>query len=355
MSYEILAINPGSTSTKIGVYKDGNEILEETIRHSVEEIEKCGTILNQLDFREKVILEVLEKKKYNIKNLSAVVGRGGLLRPIEGGTYKVNEKMLEELRQGLQGHHACNLGAILADGIAKLLNIEAFIVDPGVVDELNDLARVSGLPEIRRKSIFHALNQKAVGKRYARDIGKKYEDLNLIIAHLGGGISVGAHENGRVVDVNNAFDGEGPFSPERSGSLPVGELIKLCYSGKYTLEELKKRITGKGGFVAYVGTNDVKEVYKMALSGDKKCKLLLDAMAYQIAKEIGRASVVLCGKVDAVIITGGIAYNEDIQRFIKKMVGFIAPFVVYPGEDELLALAQGGLRVLKGEEIAKEY
>ncbi|WP_035292410.1 butyrate kinase [Clostridium sp. KNHs214] len=355
MSYKLLIINPGSTSTKIGVYEDENQILEETLRHSAEEIGKYSSIFEQLNFRKEVILKVLKEKNFHINTLSAVVGRGGLLKPIEGGTYSVNERMLEDLKVGVQGQHASNLGGILANEIAKSLNIPSFIVDPVVVDEMDEVARISGMPEIERKSIFHALNQKAVAKRYAKEKGKKYEELNLIVAHMGGGISVGAHKNGRVVDVNNALDGEGPFSPERSGGLPVADLTKMCFSGKYTLEEMRKKINGKGGFVAYLGTNNAKEVGDKAVAGDKKYKLLFDAMAYQVAKEIGKCAAVLCGKVDAIILTGGIAYSKDMQKAIKEKVEFISSIVVYPGEDELLALAQGGLRVLNGEEEAREY
>ncbi|WP_138206903.1 butyrate kinase [Haloimpatiens lingqiaonensis] len=355
MSYKLLIINPGSTSTKIGVYEDEKQILEETLRHSAEEIGKYNSIFEQLDFRKEVILKVLKEKDFDIKTLDAVVGRGGLLKPIEGGTYSVNERMLEDLKIGIQGQHASNLGGILANEIAKSLNIPSFIVDPVVVDEMEEVARISGMPEIERKSIFHALNQKAVAKRYAKENGKKYEEFNLIVAHMGGGVSVGAHKKGKVVDVNNALDGEGPFSPERSGGLPVGDLTKMCFSGKYTLEEMKKKINGKGGFVAYLGTNNAKEVGDKAVAGDKQCKLLFDSMAYQVAKEIGKCAAVLCGKVDAIILTGGIAYSKDMQQAIKEKVEFIAPLVVYPGEDELLALAQGGLRVLTGEEKAREY
>jgi butyrate kinase len=287
--------------------------------------------------------------------LNAVVGRGGLLKPIEGGTYSVNEVMLEDLKVGILGQHASNLGGIIANEIAKDFSIPAFIVDPVVVDEMEEIARISGIPEIERVSIFHALNQKAVAKRYANEFNNKYEEINVIVAHMGGGISVGAHKNGRVVDVNNALDGEGPFSPERSGGLPVGDLVKLCFSGKYTYDEIKKMINGKGGFVAHYNTNDARAVSEAMRQGDKKAELLLKAMAYQIAKEIGKCAAVLSGKVEAIILTGGIAYGKEIVELIKERVDFIAPVVVYPGEDELLALAQGGLRVLKGEEVAKEY
>jgi len=355
MSFKILVINPGSTSTKIGVYEDETPILVETLRHSAEEIGKYATIFDQYEFRKDVILKVLADKNFDVKELKAVVGRGGLLKPVEGGTFAVDEKMLEDLKVGVMGQHASNLGGIIADEIAKSLNIPAFIVDPVVVDELQDVARISGMPEIERMSIFHALNQKAVARRYAAEQGKDYDDVNLIVVHLGGGVSVGTHKNGRVIDVNNALDGEGPFSPERSGGVPVGSLVELCYSGKFTLAEMKKKITGRGGMVAYLNTNDFIEIEKKALEGDKEYKLIFDAFVYQVAKEIGKNAAVLSGNVDAVILTGGIAYSKPVVAGISEMVSFIAPIVVYPGEDELLALAQGGMRVLKGEEIARKY
>lgn len=352
---KLLIINPGSTSTKIGVYEDETQILEETLRHSSEEIGKYATIYDQFHFRKEVILNVLKEKNIDIKTLNAVVGRGGLLKPIVSGTYAVNDKMLEDLKIGVQGQHASNLGGIIANEIAKELNVPAFIVDPVTVNELDEVAKISGIPEVTRRSIFHALNQKAVAKRFAKEKGVKYEDLNLIVTHLGGGVSVGTHKKGRVVDVNNALTGEGPFSPERSGGVPLGDLIELAYSGKVTHEEMKKKINGKGGVVAYLNTNDFKTVADAADAGDEKSKLIYDAFIYQIAKEIGKSAAVLEGKVDAVIITGGIAYNKGVTSKIAKKVEFIAPVVIYPGEDELLALTQGALRVLNGEEAAKEY
>jgi len=355
MAYRLLIINPGSTSTKIGVYEDETPVLVETLRHSVEEIGKYANVFEQFSFRKEVILNVLKEKDFDINTLDAVVGRGGLLKPIEGGTYSVNDAMLKDLEESKLGQHASNLGGIIANEIAKGLNVPAFIVDPVVVDEMEDVARVSGMPEIDRICIFHALNQKAVAKRYAKENGKKYEDFNLIVAHMGGGISVGAHKAGRVIDVNNALDGEGPFSPERSGGVPIGDLVKLCYSGKYTLAEMKKKINGKGGITAHLNSNDTKAIGEAALAGDKKSELIMNAMAYQTAKEIGKCAAVLAGKVDAVILTGGIAYSKMIVDYIKERVSFIAPVVVYAGEDELLALAQGAIGVLSGEEKAKEY
>ena len=353
--YRLLIINPGSTSTKIAIFDNEKPVLEETLRHSNEELAPFGTIIEQYEFRKNVILDTLNANGINITKLSAVVGRGGLLKPLESGTYRVNSKMLDDLRHRPMGHHASNLGAIIAHEIASQLGIPAFIVDPVVVDEMDEIARISGMPEIERISLLHALNQKAVGRRAAADLNRKYEDLNLIIAHLGGGISVGAHRKGRVVDVNNALDGEGPFSPERAGGLPIDGLIKLCYSGKYTLDEIKKKITGKGGLVAYLGTNDGREVVRMIEEGNKKAELVYKAMAYQVAKEIGACAAVLEGKVDAVCLTGGLAYDKLLTGWIKERVEFIGEVKVYPGEDEMIALAEGGLRVLREEEDAREY
>ncbi|AJA49664.1 butyrate kinase 1 [Clostridium pasteurianum DSM 525 = ATCC 6013] len=353
--YKLLIINPGSTSTKIGVYEDENQVLEENLKHSAEEIAKYNTIYDQFPFRKEVILNVLKEKNIDISTLSAVVGRGGLLKPIVSGTYAVNDTMLEDLKVGVQGQHASNLGGIIANEIAKELNIPSYIVDPVTVDEMQEVAKISGIPEIKRRSIFHALNQKAVAKRYAKEKGVKYENLNLIVTHMGGGTSVGAHCKGKVIDVNNALTGEGPFSPERSGGVPAGDLIDIAYSGKVSYEEMKKKINGKGGAVAYANTNDFKVVADKADAGDKEAKLIYDAFIYQIAKEIGQDAAVLSGKVDAILLTGGIAYNKGITGKIAERVSFIAPVVVYPGEDELLALAQGALRVLNGEEKAKEY
>lgn len=351
----LLVINPGSTSTKIAVFDDESIIFEETLRHSTEEISRFNRIYDQYEFRKEIILNALKKNNIPLESLNAIVGRGGLLKPIEGGTYEINEAMIEDLKAGSRGEHASNLGGILAYEIAKNLNIPSFIVDPVVVDELQDVARISGLKGTERVSIFHALNQKAVARRHAKSLGKKYEDLNLIVAHLGGGISVGAHEKGKVIDVPNALDGEGPFSPERSGGLPVGQLIELCFSGQYTKAEIKKMIVGKGGIVSYLGTNDAREVSNRVQAGDKYAELIYYAMAYQVAKEIGACATVLKGNVDGILITGGIAYDKEFTSWIEERVKFIAPVTVYPGEDELTALAQGGLRVLRGEEEAKIY
>jgi len=355
VGYKLLIINPGSTSTKIAVYEDEKEIFEETLRHSSEEIGQFKQVIDQQDFRIQVTLKILQANKIDIKEMDAVVGRGGLLKPILSGTYNVNDKMLKDLKENVQGEHASNLGAIIANYIASSIGKSAFIVDPVVVDEMEDIARLSGIPELSRKSIFHALNQKAVAKRYAKENSKNYDDINVIVAHMGGGVSVGAHKNGKIVDVNNALDGDGTFSPERSGGVPSGDLARMCFSGKYTLEDILKKITGKGGFVAYLDTNDARIVEEAALKGEPKAKLIHDAMGYQVAKDIGAAAAVLSGKVDAIILTGGMAYGKPMVNVISERVSFIAPIVVYPGEDEMLALAQGVIRVLTGEEEVKEY
>ncbi|MGC4376490.1 butyrate kinase [Fictibacillus sp. Mic-4] len=353
--FRILTINPGSTSTKIGVFDDEHCIFEKTIRHDIDVINTYHSIIDQYDFRKKTILEALDHEGINISKLSAVVGRGGLLRPIEGGTYRVNNEMLKDLRKGYAGEHASNLGGILAYEIATLLNISAFIVDPVVVDEMEPIARISGIPEIERKSIFHALNQKAVARRVAKMVGKPYNDLRLIVTHMGGGITVGVHKYGRVVDVNNGLHGEGPFSPERAGTVPIGDLVDLCFSGEYYIDEIMKKLVGQGGLVGYLGTNDAVKVEKMIAGGNKKAELIYDAMAYQIAKEIGAASTVLSGQVDYIILTGGLAYGKEFVKKITERVEWICDVIIQPGENELQALAEGALRVLKGEEHAKEY
>ena len=355
MSIKSLIINPGSTSTKIGVFEDENLLFEETLRHSTEEISQYASIVDQKDFRKKIITDLLTDKNFDIKSLNVVVGRGGMLKPIPGGTYAVTDALLEDLRIGKQGQHASNLGGILAREIGDEIGVPSYIVDPVVVDELQDVARYSGVPELPRTSVFHALNQKAVAKRYAKESGKAYESLRLIVVHMGGGVSVGAHINGRIVDVFNALDGDGAFSPERAGAVPSGALIKMCFSGKYTEKEVYSKIVGKGGFNAYLGTNDMRQVNKMVEEGDAKAKEVREAFMYQVAKDMGSMACVLEGKVDQIIVTGGIAYNETVVNYLKEKAGWIAPFTVYPGEDELLALAQGALRVMNGEEKAMEY
>lgn len=355
--FKILVINPGSTSTKIAVFEDIKSILLKTLRHTPEELSKFEDVPSQYEFRKEVILNELKLAQIEIEDIDAVVGRGGLLRPIPSGVYEVNDKMKQDLRYSSgKPQHASNLGALIADDIAKSLPAaRAFIADPIVVDELQDVARITGLPELPRQSVFHALNQKAVARNYARLVEKKYEDLNLIVAHLGGGISIGAHKKGRVVDVNNALDGYGPFSPERAGTLPSGGLVDMCFSGKYTYEEMKKKVVGHGGLMAHLGTNQAHEAEERALNGDKKADLILHAMSYQIAKNIGACVAVLEGKVDAVLLTGGMAQNKTVVGYIRKYIDWIGNIKIYPGEDEMSALAMNALAVLKGEMECKEY
>jgi len=352
----ILAINPGSTSTKFSLFEEDRLIFEKTLRHTPEELKNFEKITDQFQFRKNLIMHELSERKTDILRIAAVVGRGGLVKPIESGIYKVNQRMKDDLTAGFLGQHASNLGGLIADEIASsLCCATAYIVDPVVVDELQAIARISGHPEIVRKSIFHALNQKAVARIYAASTGRKYEDLSLIIAHMGGGVSVGAHKNGKVIDVNNALNGDGPFSPERSGGLPSGQLADLCFSGKYSQDDIKSMITGKGGMIAYLGTNNFIEVCNRADAGEEKALLVRRAAAYQVGKEIGAMAAVLKGKVDAVILTGGMAYQDNYISEIRSMVSFIGEVKVYPGEDELKALAFNGLLALDGKIEIKTY
>ncbi len=352
----ILAINPGSTSTKFSLFEEDNLIFEKTLRHSTEDLAQFSKIPDQFNFRKNLIMNELRERKTDLSRIRAVVGRGGLVNPIESGIYKVNQTMRDHLRSELFGSHACNLGALIAEDIAASLpSADAYIVDPVVVDELQPVARITGHPEIERRSIFHALNQKAVARIYAARIDRQYEDLNLVIAHMGGGVSVGAHTKGRVVDVNNALNGDGPFTPERSGGLPAGQLASLCFSGRFTHSEIMTMITGKGGMMAYLGTNDYIEVCRRAENGELKAILISDAFVYQVGKEIGAMATVLNGRVDAIILTGGIAHDVVTVKKIKAMVGYISEVEVYPGEDELKALAFNGLLALDGKIEIKNY
>lgn len=354
MTKRILAINPGSTSTKIAVYDDETIVFELTLRHTADEVGQFEHIVDQKDFRRALIMDALVHNNVALDSLHAIVGRGGLLRPMRSGTYRVSEPMLEDLRSAKYGQHASNLGAIIASDIATQLHLPAFIVDPVVVDELSNLARLSGLPGHERTSIFHALNQKAVARKVAKDRNRSIEDCNFIVCHMGGGISVGAHEKGSVIDVNNALIGEGPYSPERTGGLPLNVMLDLCYGNK-TLGEVKKLIAGKGGLVAYLHTNDGREVNQRIQAGDEYAKLVYEGMAYQIAKEIGIAATVLKGKIDAIILTGGLAYDDLLVGWIKERVSFLGDIVLVPGEDEMMALTQGVLRVLRHEEEPMSY
>lgn len=352
----ILAINPGSTSTKIAVYHNEDPIFVKNIKHSNDELAKYEKVVDQLSFRKQLIIDELNEAEISDNHVKAIVGRGGLVKPIQSGVYEVNEAMIADLINSPMGEHASNLGGLIAKDIAATLpDAKAYITDPVVVDELADVARISGHPDFQRKSIFHALNQKAVARQHAQQILKKYEDLNLIVAHLGGGITVGAHKRGSVIDVNQGLDGEGPFSPERSGTLPVGDLVKACFSGKYSEKEIKKMITGNGGLVAYLNTNNAYEVEQRVKAGDKYAKLIYSAMAYQVAKSIGAMSAVLKGDVDGILITGGIAHDKWFTKQIIEHVERLAPVYIYPGEDEMRALALNALRVLKGEIVPKIY
>ena len=353
--FKILAINPGSTSTKIAVFDGDEELFSENIEHRIEELSRFNRASEQDIYRMEIILKALERRQFDIKQLDGIVGRGGLLKPIEGGTYKVNQQMLADLKSGIQGDHPSNCGGLIAYTISKMIDVPAYIVDPVVVDELDDVARLSGMPLIRRRSIFHALNQKSVARQLAEKLGKKYNEVNVIVAHMGGGITVGAHKKGRVVDVNNGLDGDGPFSPERSGGVPVGDLVKAIFTRGYSLAEMRKLIKGHGGMVAYLGTHNVKEVEQEVKKGNQEFELVYRAMAYQVAREIGSLCPVLNCQVDGIALTGGIAYSDLFCGWIEERVKGIAPVYRYPGEKEMWALAQGALRVLRGEEKAKYY
>lgn len=355
MTHTILTINPGSTSTKIGIYHDTSEVYTRNLSHSASELAAFPTIQEQLPYRLQAILTCLADNGIALNDLAAIVGRGGLLKPLVSGTYRINQAMLDDLTVNRYGAHASNLGAVLAHQLAAEAGCPSFIVDPVVVDELAPVARISGRPELPRRSVFHALNQKAVAKRFARSQNRPYNELNLIVAHLGGGISVGCHLGGRVVEVNNALDGEGPFSPERAGTLPAGQWASLIQSGQYPSADIPRLIAGQGGLVAHLGLNDVRQVQDRIAQGDEQANAVYQAMIYQIARSIAAAAVPACGKIDYILLTGGIAYSEYITNKLREYTEFIAPVVVLPGEDELQALAEGAYRVLTGEESACEY
>ncbi len=350
----ILAINPGSTSTKMAVYEDDKPVMLRSIQHSAEELARFDEVTDQFHWRRQLIEDELRRMDIPME-FSAVIGRGGLAKPVEGGVYEINQQMLDDTRAAVH-KHACDLGCLIAYDMASCIEgCRSFIADPGVVDELNDYARICGSPLIRRICIWHALNQRAIARRFALETGKRYEDLNLIVCHMGGGISIAAHEHGRAVDANNALDGEGPFSPERAGTLPAADLIRLCFSGRYTEKELLKCIAGKAGMNALLGTSNVKEVLRRIEDGDEYARLVLDAMIYHVAKGIAAESAVLCGEVDAILLTGGLARSEYVVRHLRERIGFLAPTYCFPGEDEMEALAQNALAVLRGQREAKTY
>jgi butyrate kinase len=354
----VLVINPGSTSTKLALFNDRELIREHTIRHQPEELAQFNTLYEQRLFRKRLIVEFLQSSGYPLDGIDMIVGRGGMLKPLQGGTYHVNDSMIEDLKTARYGEHASNLGAILARELLSESgrDIPIFIADPVVVDEMEPLAKYSGHPDFKRRSIFHALNQKAVARQVAARYGKRYEEMNLVVIHMGGGISIGAHRKGKVIDVNNALDGDGPFSPERSGTLPLTGLIKLCFSGTYTKDEMKKLIKGRGGLMAHTGTTDCQKVQTYIRQGDQNSKMAYRAMAYQIIKWTGKMAAVLRGEVDSIIITGGIAYDKNFMiPWLTEKLSFIAPIDIVPGGNEELALAMAGLRVIEGSEEAREY
>ncbi len=353
--YKILVINPGSTSTKVALYEDEKEIWKESISYSGNELSQFDTIIDQFDLRKRDIHQLIKKKQVRISVLDAVVGRGGPFKPLKSGTYRISEKVLQDVEQGkVQTEHISNIGVLLAHNLAKEEHIPSFFVDPVSVDEFEPVARISGIPELERKSLLHALNIKATAYIATKEMNKSLDSLNLIVAHLGGGISICPMKKGKIIDVNNANE-EGPFSPERAGTLPSSSLVKLCFSEKYTYDELKKKVVGQGGLTAYLGTSDLKEIDKKIKQGDKKAALIRAAMIYQISKEIGAMATVLKGKVDVILLTGGLAYDKQVVKGITERVSFIAPVYLYPGENEMKSLAQGALRVLKGEEEALKY
>uniref|UniRef100_A0A7C4GGX7 Probable butyrate kinase n=1 Tax=Fervidobacterium thailandense TaxID=1008305 RepID=A0A7C4GGX7_9BACT len=352
---KVLVINPGATSTKVALFEDKMKKIQENIAHTVEELEKYKTIIEQLEIREQAVLEFLKRNNISLEELDAIAARGGILPPVESGTYIVDEYMVDYLMNRTRVQHASNLAAVIAYELSKKASkpIPVFITDPVSVDEMIPEARLSGIRDIERKSLSHILNMRIVGMRIAEELGKHFEETNMVIAHLGSGISVAPFERGKMIDVNNAND-EGPFSVERTGELPVGDVVKFAYSGKYTKDELKKMFVGKGGLVAYLGTNDLREAFKMAES-DPSALEVIEAMAYQIAQEIGAMCVALKGKVDAIVLTGGMAHSERFVNMIKSYVYKFAPIFVVPGEMEMEALAYGALRVLTGEEKPKVW
>lgn len=354
MAYKILAINPGSTSTKVALYEEERPLFDFIVRHSAEELHRFTDVVQQLDWRRGLILEGLRERNCRLDELSAVIGRGGLIRPVPAGVYEVNSRMRYDLRNARM-KHACNLGGLLAAQIAHMARVKAYIADPPVVDEMDDVARITGMPMCTRYPISHALNQKATARLHCERSGRIYEEAHLIVAHMGGGISVAAHRKGRIVDVNNALDGDGPFAPDRAGGIPSSELIRTCFSGKYSEAELLRFISSKGGLVAHLGTNSVVQTMERIAQGDLRAKRVMEAMCYNIAKQICAMAAPLSGKVDAILLTGGIAFNEPVVEYIREHCSFLAPVTVYPGENELESLAINALVVLRGIIEPKVY
>jgi len=355
MDQILLVINPGSTSTKVAIFKNEEVIKEKTLRHDIHDLKPFKTIIDQIDFRKEMIIKFLTTSGYQLSDIDVFVGRGGMMKPLKGGTYPITDEMVEDLSSMKYGAHASALGSIIAHDFAKTYKKPAYTVNPVVVDEFDEISRISGLKQIERKSIFHALNQKTIALRFAQSINKKYEDINAIVVHLGGGISVGLHKRGRVVDVNNALGGDGPFSPERTGTIPTYPLVDICFSGIYNKEEVKKMLVGKGGIASYLDTNDARIVEERINNGDNEAKLIFDAMAYNVVKEIGSKYFAAGGDIDGIILTGGIAYSKYFTNQIKAYVDPIMPLTVYPGEDEMQALVEGAMRVIKGLEQPQKY
>ena len=351
----LLLVNPGSTSTKMAVWRGSEPLFSRTVQHGAAELANFHSIAEQHDFRKRVILEILRENGCCLSDFTAVVGRGGLLRPLPAGTYRVDAAMIADLEAGVQGEHASNLGGLIAAELAREAGITAYVVDPVVVDEMDEVAKLTGHPRIFRQSVFHALNHKAVAHLACRKLNKTYAGSRLIVAHLGGGISVGVHRDGRVVDVNNALDGDGPMAPERAGSLPAGQWLSECLRPERDAAGLRRQLAGLGGWKAHLGTSNAREVHERMVQGDRQAALVFEATAYQVAKEIGAAATVLEGKVDAIVFTGGLAHDADLIGRITARVAFIAPVLVFPGEDEMRALAEGVLRVLRGEEPLRIY
>ena len=357
MDHKVLAMNFGSTSTKVAIYEGDREVMIKVFRHTNEEMANIHNMEENAAFRKGVIMTYLKEQGVNLAALDAIVGRGGLMRGIEGGTYIVNDNMLKDLHSCQYGYHVCNLGGILASEIGGELGKPAFVVDPPVVDEVADVAKLSGHPDFPRRALFHALNQKAIAKRFAEETGRPYESLNLIVAHMGGGTSVGCHRQGRVVDVNNGLEGEGAFTGERCGGLTALDVVKATLSGQWgsSYAEIRHELCMKSGLMGHTGTNDGREISRRIAEGDKKAELAYRTMAYQVSKEICALAAPLQGKVDAILLTGGFAYDKMLMGWIEAYVRFLAPVHVYPGEDEMLALSQGAMRVLTGKETAKVY
>lgn len=355
--YKILAMNFGSTSTKVAVYEGETQLMVKVFHHNAEDLENVSTMEQNAAIRKPLILSYLQEQGVDMREFDAIVGRGGLMKPLQGGTYAVNEKMLEDLRNCTYGTHVCNLGGILAAEIGQEIGKPAYVVDPPVIDEMSELAKLSGSPDFPRRPLFHALNQRAIAKRYAAEYGLPYDSLRLIVCHMGGGITVGVHMYGKIVDVNNGLEGEGAYTAERPGTLPVLDVLRAAFSGKYgnTYEELRHFFTFQCGLAAYTGTNNGVEVSRRVREGDRQAELAYRGMAYQIAKEIGAAGAVLQGEVDAILLTGGFANDSMLMEWIEEYVNYLAPVFIYPGEDEMLALAQGAIRVLKGQEEVQVY